>query len=98
MRAAFETFLAASVLSRLPSKRAKDFARLVASRCCRLVLQWTSRPYVGRRGVTIVFAPHQDDEALGCGAVIARKRNDGGAVHVVFLTDGSASHPHHPLV
>ena len=72
--------------------------RLFASRCCQLVLQLTSQPYVSRRGLTIVFAPHQDDETLGCGALIARKRNAGQAVHVVFLTDGSASHPGHPRV
>ncbi|PSB07726.1 hypothetical protein C7B61_20850 [filamentous cyanobacterium CCP1] len=36
----------------------------------------------------IVFAPHQDDETLGCGGVIALKRKQGVAVKVVFLTDG----------
>lgn len=42
------------------------------------------------------MAPHQDDETLGCGALIARKRNDGLPVHVVFVTDGGASHSGHP--
>jgi LmbE family N-acetylglucosaminyl deacetylase len=41
----------------------------------------------------IVFAPHQDDEVLGCGGTIIRKRRAGADVAVVFLTDGSASHP-----
>lgn len=72
--------------------------RLLASRCCQLVLQITSRPYLARPGATIVFAPHPDDETLGCGALIARKRHAGLSVHVVFLTDGAASHPGHPLV
>lgn len=36
----------------------------------------------------VVFAPHQDDETLGCGGVIALKRQQGIPVKVVFLTDG----------
>ncbi len=40
----------------------------------------------------IVFAPHQDDETLGCGGTIALKRRAGLPVWVVFLTDGSKSH------
>lgn len=62
------------------------------------MLQSSSHPYVESRGTTVVFAPHPDDEALGCGALIARKRNVGLPVHVVFLTDGSASHTNHPRV
>jgi len=41
---------------------------------------------------TIVFAPHQDDETLGCGGLIALKRQLGIPVKVVFMTDGSSSH------
>ncbi len=40
----------------------------------------------------IVFAPHQDDETLGCGGLIALKRAQGVAVSVVFMTDGRTSH------
>jgi N-acetylglucosamine malate deacetylase 1 len=36
----------------------------------------------------IVFAPHQDDETLGCGGLIALKRSLGVTVRVIFLTDG----------
>src|SRR5207248_577693 len=39
----------------------------------------------------IVFAPHQDDEVLGCGGTIVRKLRAGADVTVVFLTDGSAA-------
>ncbi len=39
---------------------------------------------------TIVFAPHQDDETLGCGGLIALKRSLGVPVQVVFLTNGDA--------
>jgi LmbE family N-acetylglucosaminyl deacetylase len=40
----------------------------------------------------IVFAPHQDDETLGCGGTIARKKQAGAIVKLVFLTDGRGSH------
>ncbi|MGV0027275.1 PIG-L deacetylase family protein [Phormidesmis priestleyi] len=36
----------------------------------------------------MVFSPHQDDETLGCGGMIALKRQCKGSVSVVFLTDG----------
>lgn len=39
----------------------------------------------------IVFAPHPDDETLGCGGTIARKLNEGYEVSVVFMTDGRYS-------
>lgn len=42
----------------------------------------------------IIFAPHPDDETLGCGGTILRMRQQGADVHVVFMTDGSASHAH----
>ncbi|MEM9290103.1 MAG: PIG-L family deacetylase [Acidobacteriota bacterium] len=37
----------------------------------------------------LVLAPHQDDEVLGCGGVIAEVVGAGGEVEVIFLTDGS---------
>ncbi len=40
----------------------------------------------------IVFSPHQDDETLGCGGTIIRKREAGTQVKIVFMTDGSHSH------
>lgn len=41
----------------------------------------------------VVFAPHEDDETLGCGGTIARKKQMGAIVKIIFMTDGSASHP-----
>jgi len=41
----------------------------------------------------LVIAPHPDDESLGCGALIANLRDAAIAVHVIFTTDGSMSHP-----
>ena len=43
-------------------------------------------------GSALVFAPHPDDETLGCGGTIIRKREIGESVQVVFMTDGSGSH------
>jgi len=44
-------------------------------------------------GTTVVVAPHQDDESLGCGGTIALLRQLGLPVHVIFVSDGSRSHP-----
>ena len=40
----------------------------------------------------IVFAPHPDDEVLGCGGTMILKRKLGTPVTVVFMTDGRTSH------
>jgi len=40
----------------------------------------------------VVFAPHQDDESLGCGGTIALKALAGTPVQLVFMTDGCTSH------
>ncbi len=40
----------------------------------------------------IVFSPHPDDETLGCGGLIIRKRNLGTPVTIVVMTNGGASH------
>jgi LmbE family N-acetylglucosaminyl deacetylase len=45
------------------------------------------------RRPAIIIAPHQDDEVLGCGGMIALKRRAGAEVTILFLTDGSRSHP-----
>lgn len=44
----------------------------------------------------MVIAPHQDDEVLGCGGLIASKREHNIPVQIVFVTDGGASHAWHP--
>ena len=40
----------------------------------------------------LILAPHQDDESLGCGGLIAYLTAKGRNVSVIFTTDGSASH------
>ena len=44
-------------------------------------------------GRTIVFAPHPDDESLGCGGLLALLSDAGVDATVVMMTDGSRSHP-----
>jgi LmbE family N-acetylglucosaminyl deacetylase len=39
--------------------------------------------------VTVVLAPHYDDEVLGCGGLLARLARGGTRIHVVFLSDGA---------
>jgi len=36
----------------------------------------------------LVFAPHPDDETLGCGGTMARRSSEGHEIIVVVLTDG----------
>ena len=74
----------------------KVFLRRVAVWISRLLMRALSRPYEITRTPCLILAPHQDDETLACGALIARKRQEGQEIHIVFLTDGGASHPNHP--
>lgn len=41
----------------------------------------------------VVLAPHQDDEAVGCGGTIRRHVAAGATVTIVFLTDGRRGDP-----
>ncbi len=79
-------------------ERTKLFVRNLAIGLCGRVLRVGSQPFRPRDEPTVIIAPHQDDESLGCGGIIARKRNEGVPVHVIFITDGSASHPQHPRI
>ena len=38
----------------------------------------------------IVFAPHPDDDIIGCGGSIARQLQQGNKVSIVYLTSGDA--------
>lgn len=50
-----------------------------------------ARPW--RRWRWLVLAPHPDDETLGAGALIAQVGASGCLAGLVYLTDGSGSHP-----
>jgi LmbE family N-acetylglucosaminyl deacetylase len=42
----------------------------------------------------LVFAPHSDDEILGCGGTLALLRRKNCPVRVVVVTDGAGGDPH----
>ncbi len=44
---------------------------------------------LGRRAV--VFSPHPDDESLGCGGTILKKKRAGATVKLVHVSDGGGS-------
>ncbi|GAB3861993.1 PIG-L family deacetylase [Hymenobacter terrigena] len=44
-------------------------------------------------GSTVVIAPHPDDEALGCGGLLALLRQARQPVAAVLVSDGTMSHP-----
>lgn len=52
-----------------------------------------SPEHLKQLGKTLIVAPHQDDESLGCGGTIALLRQINLPVHVLFVSDGSMSHP-----
>ena len=39
----------------------------------------------------LVFSPHPDDESLGCGGTILKKKQAGANVKLVHVSDGGAS-------
>lgn len=49
--------------------------------------------YVAALGSVVVVAPHPDDEALGCGGLLALLRRAGQPVAAVLVSDGTMSHP-----
>jgi len=81
------------------SLRVKNILRRMVNRSVSVLLRLRSRNYTPLdTGVTLIIAPHQDDSTLGCGGLVVRKRLDGQPVHIVYVTDGSASHPEHPTL
>jgi N-acetylglucosamine malate deacetylase 1 len=83
--------------SNSPSGRSK--LRRGMSALARRFLRLRSRPYPMQIPKSaLVVAPHPDDETLGCGGVLAKITRAGGTVYVLFVTDGSASHPGHPVL
>lgn len=66
----------------------------IASRLVQGLMQTRSRDLSDRELAqsAVVFSPHFDDETLGCGGTIIKKRQAGADVKIVFLTDGSQSH------
>ncbi|MFH1831192.1 MAG: PIG-L family deacetylase [bacterium] len=46
-----------------------------------------------RQEKVLVFAPHPDDDIIGCGGSIAKHRKNGHEVSVVYMTSGDAGDP-----
>ncbi|NMG06933.1 PIG-L family deacetylase [Brasilonema sp. UFV-L1] len=67
--------------------------RDINSRVCNWVLRVKSKPLTVSEKPIMVFSPHQDDETIGCGGMIALKRSQGIPVTVIFLTDGRYGRP-----
>jgi len=61
------------------------FARTLRARARALPRAELYRP-------AMVFAPHPDDETLGCGGTVALLRQAGVPVQIVVLTDGGTCH------
>ena len=68
--------------------QARRFYRRVMNR----IMSELDQNALGRSAV--VFSPHFDDETLGCGGTILKKKRAGADVKIVFMTDGSKSHRH----
>ncbi len=73
----------------------RPLIRAVFREACRTALARAARPLGEEelRRPTMVFAPHPDDETIGCGGTILLKQRLGVEVRVVVMTDGSGSHP-----
>ena len=42
----------------------------------------------------LIFAPHPDDETLGCGGLLLKKVASKSRIRIVIMTDGGSSHQH----
>ena len=76
----------------------KNLIRRFCAALFATLLRLRSRRYAFPECAALIVAPHADDETLGCGGLIAAKRQRKQAVHVLFVTDSGASHPGHPLL
>jgi LmbE family N-acetylglucosaminyl deacetylase len=73
-------------------------ARRLLRTLCATLLRLRAHSFDALRepGLILIFAPHPDDETLGCGGLIALRRQAGRPVAIAFITDGAASHPGYP--
>lgn len=98
-RRIFALCLAVVTLGASQLPRLKRALRRTLATVLRFALRPCAHDYSSRPGsVTLVLAPHRDDESLGCGGLIAGKRLAAQPVHVAFSTAGAASLLGHPTV
>ena len=81
------------------TSRARLAIRRTVSSIASMILRMrSSRLSADMPTSVLVIAPHPDDETFGCGGTVSVMVRTGVVLHVAFLTDGSASHPNHPVV
>ena len=77
----------------MPIRLRRSAMRRITLAALTFIVAGTGLAMAGDRvgdGPVLVIAPHPDDETLGCGGLIARRRSEGRRVVVVVLTDGRA--------
>lgn len=74
--------------------RGESVFRLHSRDLCRTILTRIARevPEKELARSAVVFSPHYDDETLGCGGTIIKKKIFEADVKLVFMTDGCRSH------
>ena len=82
-----------SIVSQLRVAFGAKLRSINANLLSRWIFYFKSQPLVVSKKSVMVISPHQDDETLGCGGLIALKRSLGVPVEVVFLTDGRYGRP-----
>lgn len=78
-----------AISTRAPAVEGERIARRLALALLRRVCKEAGEEDL--RGSAMVFSPHPDDEALGCGGVILRLKRTGARVTLVHVSDGGAS-------
>ena len=77
----------------------KRAARSTLRAGMRCHLRTRSRPLtMSAADSLMIVSPHPDDDVLGCGGLIQTALAQQAAVRIVYLTDGGASHPGHPVL
>ena len=72
-----------------PSSVPNPFSRRLARSLLGRAAYQVPGSELGRRAV--VFSPHPDDESLGCGGTILKKKQAGATVKLVHVSDGGGS-------
>ena len=70
-----------------------ELMRASAAMAAMRVLPFARLSDVLGKGGVLVVAPHQDDESLACGGLIAAACAAKRRVKIVFVSDGTGSHP-----
>lgn len=69
----------------------KKFFRLILARLLASWFRFNGKHHELMTGSVLIFAPHADDETLGCGGLIAARTTRALPVHVSFITDSGGT-------